>query len=83
MKSVSVAVLKQQLSGYLHRVEGGEAFDVTAHRRPVARLVPHGGGRMEVRLPKSRPGTVLRVKGVRMTPGRSAVETLIEDRARR
>lgn len=83
MKTVSVAVLKQQLSGYLHQVEGGQTFIVTAHRRPVARVVPHDGERTELRPPRSEPRTLLRLKGVRLSPGRSAVETLIEDRARR
>ncbi len=83
MKTVSVAVLKQQLSAYLHQVEGGQSFVVTAHRRPVARVVPHAGERMELRPPQAEPRSLLRLKGVRLSPGRSAVDTLLEDRARR
>jgi prevent-host-death family protein len=83
MKTVSVAVLKQQLSGYLHRVESGETFVVTAHRRPVARVMPHDGEKLDLRPPKSAPASIRRLKGVHLSPGRSAVAILIEDRARR
>ena len=83
MKTVSVAVLKQQLSGYLHQVEDGESFVVTAHRRPVARVVPHDGERPDLRPPRASAASLRRLKGVRLSPGRSAVETLLEDRARR
>ena len=35
---VGVRELRQNLSVYLRRVEQGEAFEVTDHGRPVARL---------------------------------------------
>jgi prevent-host-death family protein len=38
---VGVRELRQNLSVYLARVKQGEAFAVTEHGRPVARLVPN------------------------------------------
>jgi prevent-host-death family protein len=38
---VGVRELRQYLSVYLDRVKGGEAFAVTEHGRPVARLMPN------------------------------------------
>jgi prevent-host-death family protein len=40
MDSVSVRELRQHLSRFLRRVEGGEHFLVTERRRPVALLGP-------------------------------------------
>ena len=40
---VGVRELRQNLSVYLARVKRGEAFAVTEHGRPVARLVPNVG----------------------------------------
>lgn len=40
MSSVGVAQLRQDLSKYLKRVEGGESLVVTDHNRPVAMLGP-------------------------------------------
>ncbi|MDE3103227.1 MAG: type II toxin-antitoxin system prevent-host-death family antitoxin [Chloroflexota bacterium] len=37
---VGVRELKNELSAYLRRVNGGESVVVTDHGRPVARLVP-------------------------------------------
>lgn len=44
MKTAAVAELKAQLSRYLSRVKAGEEVLVTERGRPVARLVPVGGG---------------------------------------
>ena len=40
MKTVGVAELRQNLSGYLRRVERGERLLVTDRNRPVAELGP-------------------------------------------
>lgn len=40
MKAIGVRELRQQASEYLRQVENGETIEVTAHGRPVARLVP-------------------------------------------
>jgi prevent-host-death family protein len=40
MKHIGVRELRQRASEYLREVERGTAFEVTAHGRPVARLVP-------------------------------------------
>ena len=37
---ISVRELKDHLSEYLHRAQGGEEIVVTSHNRPVARLSP-------------------------------------------
>jgi len=39
--TVGVRELRQNLSVYLTRVKQGEAFEVTEHGHPVARLVPN------------------------------------------
>ena len=83
MKTVSVAVLKQKLSRYLHLVEEGEEIVVTAHRRPVAQVIPYAEQALRIRKPTREPETLQRLKGVRLSAGRTAVETLMEDRSRR
>ena len=40
MKAIGVRELRQRASEYLRLVENGETLEVTAHGRPVARLVP-------------------------------------------
>jgi prevent-host-death family protein len=47
MKAIGVRELRQQASEYLRQVEAGRSFQVTAHGRPVALLVPvrHAGRR--------------------------------------
>jgi prevent-host-death family protein len=40
---VGVRELRQNLSVYLTSVKRGEAFEVTEHGRPVARLLPNVG----------------------------------------
>jgi prevent-host-death family protein len=44
MRSAGVAELKARLSEYLQRVKAGEEVLVTDRGKPVARLVPVGGG---------------------------------------
>jgi prevent-host-death family protein len=83
MKTVSVAVLKQQLSRYLHQVEDGEDVVVTAHSRPVARVTSVVPGSLRIRKPTANLSVLHRLKGVTLSPGRTAVDLLIEDRADR
>lgn len=83
MKTVSVAVLKQQLSHYLHHVEEGEDVLVTAHRHPVARVTSVAPGRLRVRMPTSKISVLRGLKGVTLSPGRTSVDLLIEDRVGR
>jgi len=83
MKTVSVAVLKQQLSSYLHSVENGEDVVVTSHSRPVARMVAHNASPVRIKSPSRSPVVLGRLKGVRLSIGRSAVEVLTEDRSLR
>jgi prevent-host-death family protein len=45
MVATGVRELKDNLSRYIRRVEGGERIAVTAHGRVVAELVPPGGSR--------------------------------------
>lgn len=40
MKSITVAELRQNPTAALAEVENGETYEVTRHRRVVARLVP-------------------------------------------
>jgi len=82
MKTVNVAVLKQELSSYLHMAEEGEEIVVTAHRRPVARVVPERRG-IAIRPPVKAPSLLRRLKGVALGGGPSALQVLLEDRSRR
>jgi prevent-host-death family protein len=77
-----VAVLKQHLSGYLHRVEAGEEFVVTAHRRPVARVSPPAD-RSNIRAPMAGMSSLAGLQGVHLSDGPDAVAALMEDRAGR
>ena len=83
MTTVSVAVLKQKLSSYLHLVEAGEEIVVTSHQRAVAHMVPHRQRNLRVRFPTAKISILARLKGVTPSPGRTAVELLLEDRSRR
>jgi len=83
MTTASVAVLKQQLSHYLHKVEGGEDVVVTAHGRPVARVTSITPGNLRIRKPTVDISALRRLKGVTLSPGRMAVDLLIEDRSAR
>jgi prevent-host-death family protein len=40
MKTIGVRELRQRASEYLKDVQSGRSLEVTAHGRPVARLVP-------------------------------------------
>ena len=40
MKAIGIRELRQRASEYLRQGESGETLEVTAHGRPVARLVP-------------------------------------------
>jgi prevent-host-death family protein len=40
MKSVSVAMLKSNLSRYLAAAKNGKEIVITSHRHPIARIVP-------------------------------------------
>lgn len=44
MKTIGVRELRQRASEFLREVERGRSVEVTAHGRPVARLVPVRGG---------------------------------------
>lgn len=83
MTTVSVAVLKQQLSHYLHQVKDGEEVVVTAHSRPVARVTSITPGSLRIRSPTADISALRRLKGVTLSPGRTAVDLLIKDRADR
>ena len=63
MPSTGVRQLKDNLSRYIRRVEGGERIAITAHGRVVAQLVPPGStaaGRGSTRLDELIAGGVIR-----------------------
>lgn len=41
MKTITVAELRQNPTRALAEVEGGETYEVTRHRHPIAKLVPY------------------------------------------
>ena len=82
METVSVANLKQRLSHYLGLVKEGQEVVVTAHRRPIARVIAAEAA-LCIR-PASRPVKALAgVGGVRLASRADVVAVLLEDRARR
>lgn len=83
MKTVSVAVLKQKLSEYLHLVEDGEEVTVTSHCRRIARLVPDNGTDLAIRAPTRPLSALAGMRGGKLAKPFSAVQTLLDDRARR
>jgi prevent-host-death family protein len=42
IRQVGVRELRQDASGILREVKGGECFEITEHGRPIARIVPIG-----------------------------------------
>lgn len=82
MEAVSVANLKQHLSHYLARVRDGEEVVVTAHRRPVARVIAEGD-ETAVRPPARPVRDLAKVQGVALPAAVDVVAVLLEDRARR
>lgn len=81
MESVSVAMLKSNLSYYLQAVKKGKEVIVTSHQHPIARLVP-----LEQSSPKIIPATkpiasIRKVTGTKLKF--DPVDYLLEDRRRR
>ncbi len=91
---VTVRDLKNHLSEYLHRAEGGEEIIVTSRKRPVARLLPvlkQQQKRMSFEevcksleaLPGLHlgKGTLLGGRGIRLHgPGGTASDIVLEER---
>lgn len=66
MAKVGVKQLRDQLSGWLERVEAGEDVVVTSHGRPVARISRLGPSRLDE----------LAARGL-VTPARSSVRDVV------
>lgn len=86
---VSVHDLKNNLSKYLHRVEGGEIIIVTSHRTPLAKITAIAS----VSLHGSKSKVVLTLDGVNWNgekpkgndvppkiSGKTAADYVLEDR---
>lgn len=69
-QNVSVRELRDHLSEYLHAVEAGETIVVTAHRKPVARIVSAGA------LPEGLPD----IPGVRWARAKGRLSKPISQR---
>jgi prevent-host-death family protein len=84
MKTVNVAVLKNDLSRYLRAVGEGEEVVVTSHSHAVAKLVPYAASSgLSVRPPTSATPRWKSVTGVKPRKDVDPVTLLLEDRARR
>lgn len=83
MKSISVAVLKSNLSGYLQAVKKGEEIIVTSHRHPIARLMPVGKATADLGIiPANKPiSSLKKIKGISLNF--DPLEFLLADRRRR
>ncbi len=82
-ETVSVATLKQNLSAYLHKVEQGAEVLVTSHRRPVARIVSGKDAGTIIRTATLPLSALRKVRGITPLKPFSAVQALLDDRARR
>lgn len=88
MAQVGVRELKDRLSGYLKRVQGGEEIVVTERGRSVARIVPAKTSSLKrVLEPMLREGAVRwrggKPRGASRRPvirGRTLADTVKEDR---
>lgn len=83
MKKVNVAMLKESLSSYLHEVQSGEEIIVTSHQRPVARVVAYDQEDLVLEQPTRPIQDLLKIKGIRLPPGPSSDDLLLDDRKRR
>ncbi len=81
MKTVSVALFKQNLSKYLHLVMAGQELVVTSHHRPVARVLPQSPD-LVIRPPVKPMSALCSVTGISSTAASLAFEMLMEDRRR-
>ena len=83
MESVSVAALKNNLSGYLAAVKKGKELIITSHRHPVARLSPVTKTTDDLKIiPAKKPVSSLRkIKGINLKF--DLVADLLADRRRR
>ena len=68
MESVSVATLKNNLSGYLAAVKKGKELIITSHRHPVARLSPVAKIADDLKIiPAKKPVSSLKkIKGINL-----------------
>lgn len=81
MKGVGIADLKARLSAHLGAVRKGRTVTVLDRGAPVARIVPYGGERLEVRRATRRPADLaLPPRPAKRT---DSVAVLLEDRRRR
>lgn len=77
MEQVPIRELNQNTAGVLARVERGESVEITNRGKPIARLVPVGGGELDDLiaagrvLPATRPGLFLVPEG-EVEPGADA-----------
>lgn len=83
MKSVSVATLKNNLSGYLAAVKKGKELIITSHSHPIARLSPVEKMRTDLKIiPAKKPVSVLKkIKGLNLKV--DLLGDLLADRRRR
>jgi prevent-host-death family protein len=84
MQSVSVAMLKSNLSRYLAAVRKGKEIVVTSHRHPIARIVPAETPSMDdlkITPPKKPVSSLKRIKGMNLQV--DLLAELLADRRRR
>jgi prevent-host-death family protein len=85
MKRVRITELRRALSAYLQDVERGAEVEVTAHGRPIARIipVPHAGTRLRI-IPATRPFSEVRdIRYPRVRLPIDSTTLLLEERGRR
>ena len=83
MNIVNIATLKEKLSHYLKLVQQGEEVVVTSHRHRVARILPISATSLDLKKPSRPVKDLLGIKKIKLRPGASSLDTLIEDRRRR
>jgi prevent-host-death family protein len=83
MESVSVAALKNNLSGYLAAVKKGKEIVVTSHSLPIARILPMDKSVSDLKIiPAKKPVSSLKkIKGMNLQV--DLLAELLADRRRR
>lgn len=77
-------MLKSGLSHYLESTRRGEEIVVTAHKHPVARLIPYvEADRIPIVRPTLSSSTLKRISGVAPLRPCDPVQSLLTDRKRR
>ncbi|MBS1908115.1 MAG: type II toxin-antitoxin system Phd/YefM family antitoxin [Actinobacteria bacterium] len=79
MRTITVAELRQNPTAALAAVESGESYDVTRHRRVIARLVPAVADPVIIVPPRVDGGSALAARPRAHTHSRQDTDALLSE----